>query len=69
MHRARLEIPVLDETRCTACRVCVLACPVQCLSWTGWQPWLPRPKACVSCSLCVLICPSQALRLGEMDPV
>jgi NAD-dependent dihydropyrimidine dehydrogenase PreA subunit len=59
-----LELPVLDETRCTGCGDCVVVCPADCLELDGSLPWLPRPLACVSCSLCVHVCPAEALRLA-----
>jgi MinD superfamily P-loop ATPase len=58
-----LELPQLDETRCSGCGDCVPACPVDCLELAGRLPWLPRPTACVSCGICVLICPENALVL------
>jgi NAD-dependent dihydropyrimidine dehydrogenase PreA subunit len=63
MTPTMLELPVLDETRCTGCGDCVEVCPADCLAMDGPVPWLPRPLACVSCSLCVLVCPAEALRL------
>jgi formate hydrogenlyase subunit 6/NADH:ubiquinone oxidoreductase subunit I len=61
------ELPVLDETRCTGCGDCVLACPTECLERSGPLPWLPRPRDCISCGVCVVICPADALGLGESE--
>lgn len=58
-----VELPLLDETRCTGCEVCVEVCPTECLAMDGPLPWLPRPLDCVSCTLCVLVCPDDALTL------
>ena len=63
-----LELPVLDETRCTGCAECVALCPTDCLDLDGRLPWLPRPLDCISCGLCVVVCPTQALRLAEPEP-
>ena len=60
----RLELPQLDETRCTGCGDCVFLCPTDCLEMGGPLPWMPRPRDCISCSLCVLICPADALSLA-----
>jgi len=61
------EIPLLDETRCTACGDCVPACPTNCLEMSATLPWLPRPGDCVSCNICVLVCPVQALQLAKPE--
>jgi len=63
------ELPVVDETRCTGCGDCVLACPADCLAMAGPLPWLPRPGDCISCSLCALVCPAGAVTLsGDGEP-
>jgi NAD-dependent dihydropyrimidine dehydrogenase PreA subunit len=60
-----IELPQVDETRCTGCGDCVVVCPVDCLQMAGPLPWLVRPLHCISCSLCVLICPDDALQMVE----
>jgi MinD superfamily P-loop ATPase len=62
-----LEIPLLDETKCTSCGDCVEACPSACLEMHGRVPWLPRPADCTGCSLCAAVCPPAALEM-ECDP-
>lgn len=59
------RFPVLDETCCTGCGVCVSTCPTQCLTKGTWTPYLARPLDCVSCSVCVLVCPAGAIWLPE----
>jgi NAD-dependent dihydropyrimidine dehydrogenase PreA subunit len=61
-----IELPLLDETRCSGCADCVAVCPTQCLAMRGATPCLDRPTDCISCGLCVLICPSTALSLAEV---
>jgi NAD-dependent dihydropyrimidine dehydrogenase PreA subunit len=63
-----IELPKLDETRCTRCENCVWVCPVDCLEMDGPLPWLARPRDCISCSLCALICPTRAITMAEMEP-
>jgi ferredoxin len=58
-----LELPLLNDSRCTGCGACVAICPTACLEQWGFHPWLPRPLACVRCGLCVAICPVDALTL------
>ena len=61
------DLPVVDETLCTGCRICVEICPTECLAMGPHLPRLPRPLDCVSCSLCVLICPANALEMKLRD--
>jgi NAD-dependent dihydropyrimidine dehydrogenase PreA subunit len=63
-----MELPRLDETKCTGCIDCTRICPVDCLEMNGAFPWLPRPQACVACGICVEICPVRALELGAWEP-
>jgi len=60
-----LDLPRLDDTRCTGRGDCVIVCPTQCLEMASQIPWLPRPADCISCTLCVLICPDEALSMGR----
>lgn len=60
-----IELPLLDETRCSSCADCVAVCPTDCLIMQGPMPYLARPGDCISCGLCVLVCPSAALGLAE----
>lgn len=65
--RPWLELPLLDETRCTGCAECVAVCPTDCLEMSGPNPWLARPRDCISCSLCVLLCPTGALTMAPAE--
>ena len=60
-----IDLPLLNETRCSGCADCVAVCPTDCLAMYGTTPCLARPTDCVSCGLCVLVCPSTALSLAE----
>jgi ferredoxin len=60
-----IELPLLDESRCSGCADCVAVCPTKCLIMRGAVPFLVRPMDCVSCGLCVLVCPTAALSLAE----
>lgn len=62
-----IELPQLDERRCSGCADCVAVCPTDCLAMNGTIPFLNRPADCVSCGLCVLVCPCTALSLAEPD--
>jgi formate hydrogenlyase subunit 6/NADH:ubiquinone oxidoreductase subunit I len=62
-----VELPALDESRCTGCGICPEVCPTHCLAMGPRFPWLPRPGDCVSCGLCALVCPAAALHLEAME--
>ena len=62
-----MEMPLLDETRCSTCSQCVAICPVDCLVMAGGVPWLPRPADCVACGACALLCPEEALQIVSID--
>ena len=57
------DLPLLDETRCSACGDCCAVCPTACLEMAGSLPWLPRPLDCILCALCVVVCPTDAISL------
>jgi NAD-dependent dihydropyrimidine dehydrogenase PreA subunit len=57
----RLQLPALDERRCTGCGRCVAICPTDCLAMDGRLPWLPRPLDCIRCSACAIVCPTSAI--------
>ncbi len=62
-----VELPLLDESRCTGGGDCVEVCPTRCLEMDGPLPWMPRPLDCISCSLCVAVCPADALRMAAAE--
>jgi formate hydrogenlyase subunit 6/NADH:ubiquinone oxidoreductase subunit I len=61
-----LDLPLLNEMRCSGCGDCVAVCPTECLEMAGPLPWLPRPLDCVACALCVVVCPTAALTLAPV---
>jgi MinD superfamily P-loop ATPase len=58
-----IELPTVDERKCTGCGICPEVCPTKCLAMDPHLPWLPRPAECVACGLCVEVCPAAALHL------
>ena len=62
-----IDLPLtLDETKCTACGVCVLICPTHCFAWSPIVgPWLARPGACTSCGACELLCEPKAIAVHQ----
>jgi electron transfer flavoprotein alpha subunit len=49
----------LIEQRCTGCGYCVLVCPYDALTNTGWAKVIPAN--CTNCNLCVMLAPATAL--------
>lgn len=64
--------PIIDETKCTACGVCVNNCP-QDVFWgseKGKTPQVSYPEECWHCNACVLDClVEDAIRLRIPMPL
>jgi len=61
-----VPIPVVDEARCTACRVCAEACAFRAITLVG-STVLVFPELCHSCGACSLLCPESAIREEGRD--
>lgn len=55
-----VEIPVVDETLCNGCRICVEFCKFNALAYIN-EKLLVFEEVCHSCRGCVLFCPQKAL--------
>lgn len=55
-----LKIPVVDEEKCNACRICVNFCRFNALALVN-EKLLVFEDICHSCGGCVLFCPEKAL--------
>lgn len=61
-------IEILSEARCTACNVCVKACPANVFEAVpGAAPIIARQADCQTCFLCEIYCPVDALFVAA-DP-
>lgn len=57
--------PLIDETKCTQCGICVDVCAedVYFASEPGKIPAVSYPEFCFHCNCCVEECPVQAIHL------
>jgi MinD superfamily P-loop ATPase len=62
-QQAFLEVPVVDETRCTRCGVCTDLCQFKAISLLG-DVVLTFPEMCHGCGGCLAICPEGAMSAG-----
>ena len=56
-----VPIPLIDETRCTACGECARFCEFNAIVRVG-KTVLVFPELCHSCGGCALVCPEKAIR-------
>lgn len=54
--------PVVDDSICTACGICVDECPTGALD-LGDIAVLARPEDCSECGTCADVCPNEAITL------
>ncbi len=59
----RNPLPTLYPNRCTACGLCLSACPKGVLALEAGRPVLARPQACIYCGVCEMVCPAEAVEL------
>lgn len=63
-QQACLEVPVVDETRCTRCGACADLCQFKAISLLG-DVLLTFPEMCHGCGGCLTLCPEGALTSGS----
>jgi NAD-dependent dihydropyrimidine dehydrogenase PreA subunit len=60
-------IEIVDASRCTACNICVHACPTNVFDVTaGGPPRIARQDDCQTCFMCELYCPEDALYVAPL---
>jgi len=62
-QQALLEVPVVDETKCTRCGLCAELCQFKAISLLG-DIVLTFPEMCHGCGACLAVCPEGALSVG-----
>ena len=63
---AAMEIPIVDEEKCTYCRKCSDLCQFKAISVFG-EVVLVFPEMCHGCGGCMLVCPEGAVSAGKRD--
>ena len=60
-RRSRLVAPIIDETRCDGCGLCVDLCSTEALALRGGKVVVVNPEACLYEGVCEDICPQGAI--------
>ena len=61
-----LDIPVVDESKCTYCRQCAELCQFKAISVMG-ETIMTFPEMCHGCGGCMAICPEKAIGVGRRE--
>lgn len=56
-------LPRIDQSKCTGCRECVDACPVDALVQIDSKATWRNPELCTYCIVCEDLCPTNAIEL------
>jgi heterodisulfide reductase subunit A len=57
------DIAVVDENLCSACRVCIRACPFNAIEFDEEKEVaVVQETLCKACGVCVAACPSSAIK-------
>ncbi len=60
-------IEIVSAERCTACNICVHACPTNVFDLVpGKPPQIARQSDCQTCFMCELYCPEDALYVAPV---
>ncbi|MEW6261212.1 MAG: ATP-binding protein [Thermodesulfobacteriota bacterium] len=59
-----MDVPIVDESKCTYCRKCAEICRFKAISVLG-SVVLTYPEMCHGCGGCMAICPEKAITSGK----
>lgn len=63
---AYMDVPVIDEEKCTLCGACVEICQFKAISKLG-DKLLTFPEMCHACGGCKAVCPADAVSWGRRE--
>jgi pyruvate ferredoxin oxidoreductase delta subunit len=63
----RLNKPVVDKAKCTACNICFLSCPDGCISGDKVKKYEANLDYCKGCGICAKVCPAKAITMTEEE--